>query len=242
MKCEFYGSTLGKKAAAAVSGLILFGFVFIHMLGNLKAFAGFDEGSGAYKLDIYAKTLREIGEHFVGRETVLWGTRFVLLAAVLVHFISVAKLRAIAAKARPEGYRAQRYSSATLSARMMWFGGLILLAFIIFHILHFTTGQVHFYGFVEGRVYSNVYRAFEHGYLVAIYGIAMAALGLHLYHGGWSLFQTLGLDNPDRNPKIRLLAKAAAVIICIGFFSVPFAVYSGVLPPPAKAVNPVEEY
>jgi succinate dehydrogenase / fumarate reductase, cytochrome b subunit len=231
--CGFYKTTIGKKIVVAVTGLIFFGFVAVHMLGNLKTFLGVDS-AGVPKLDVYARMLREIGEHFVGHSTVLWLTRVVLLVALIIHVFTVYQLRRANQASRPVGYANQKYSSTTVAATTMWWGGLLLLAFIIFHILHFTTGQLHFQGFVEGRVYANVYYAFKVWYIGLIYVVAMCALCLHLYHGAWSLFQTLGLDNPQRNDTIRLFAKVAAFVIAVGFVSVPVAVCTGLLPPPPQ--------
>ncbi len=238
--CGFYKTTIGKKIVVAVTGLIFFGFVAVHMLGNLKTFLGVD-GAGVPKLDVYARMLREIGEHFVGHSTVLWLTRVVLVVALIIHVLTVHQLRRANRASRPVGYANQKYSSTTIAATTMWWGGLVLLAFIVFHILHFTTGQLHFQGFVEGRVYANVYSAFKVWYITLIYVVAMCALCLHLYHGAWSLFQTLGLDNPQRNDTIRLFAKVAAFVIAIGFLSVPVAVCLGFLPPPPQHAQVVVE-
>jgi len=114
---------------------------------------------------------------------------------------------------------------------MLW-GGRLIFLFIIIHVLHFTTGQIHFDGFVEGRVYANVYSAFQHWYWVAFYVAAMAGLGFHLYHGTWSLFQTLGIDVPRWNRIIRLSAKIVAVLVFAGFTAVPVLIFAGVLAPP----------
>jgi succinate dehydrogenase / fumarate reductase cytochrome b subunit len=113
----------------------------------------------------------------------------------------------------------------------MWWGGLMILLFVVFHILHLTTGTLHS-SFVEGKVYQNVHRAFENPLLVLIYMVAMTAVSSHLYHGVWSLFQTLGLDNADRNECLRKGAKVIAFGVAIGFLLVPLAVLFGGLPAP----------
>lgn len=229
---SFYKSTVGKKVVVALTGIILFGFVILHMLGNLKAFAGMDPSSGLYKLDLYAALLREIGAHFVGHGTVLWITRVVLLLAVILHVTTIIQLKLVMRRARPESYASQQFSSATYASRSMYIGGTLLFVFIVYHILHFTTGDLNFHGFEEGKVYLNVFRAFQSPAIVGAYGLAMLALGFHIYHGGWSLFQTLGLDSSGANPKIRALAFLAAVVVSIGFFSVPLAFFLGFLGAP----------
>ena len=232
--CEFYGSTIGKKIAMAVSGLVLVLFALGHMVGNLKLFLGMD-ASGVYMIDHYAHVLRTMGSDFMGPGTALWIVRLVLLGCVLLHAVSGVQLWLLNRAARPQGYNAQDFRSATMASRTMFYGGLFLALFIVFHILHFTTGQAHAYGFIEGRVYHNVYAAFVHGYLVLIYVAAMFFLALHLFHGTWSLFQTLGIDTPLLNTALRNAARVIAVLLFIGFSSVPVAIYTGALPAPNYA-------
>jgi succinate dehydrogenase / fumarate reductase, cytochrome b subunit len=229
--CEFYGSTLGKKVVVAVTGLMMIGFVVGHMLGNLKAFAGFDAANVA-ALDNYAHHLRLLLADMLGEGTFLWIARAGLLGAVSLHVVTVAQLTTLARSSRPVGYAQHKHKSSTVASRSMAYGGLILLLFIVFHILHFTTGHLHFDGFIHGQVYGNVHAAFQHVWLVAIYVVAMLALGLHLFHGTWSVFQTLGVDNPDRNQGIRKLATGLALIVSLGFIAVPCAMYLGLVPTP----------
>lgn len=237
---RFYQSTVGKKIIMAVTGLMLIGFVIGHMAGNLKTFMGFDS-EGIAKLDHYAVFLRQIGEAMLGHGTFLWISRFVLLGAVILHIMSAVQLTLRNKAGRPQAYAKKSYDSATVASRTMSIGGTILLLFIIFHILHFTTGQAHTHGFVEGQVYSNVYNAFQHGPITLIYVVAMCGLFLHLYHGSWSVFQTLGIDSPGWNGMLRCLAKGIAFVVCVGFLSVPLAFYFGMLPPPTgKAIHTAE--
>ncbi len=226
----FYRSSVGKKAVVAVTGLVLFGFVVLHMLGNLKAFLGVDPLTGVHHLDTYALFLREMGHEFLGKGTALWLTRIVLLVCLIVHVSTVIQLQAINAAARPEQYVHSPHRDSTYAARSMFWGGLFLLIFVVYHILHFTTGTLYFQGFVEGRVYQNVSRAFVMPSILVFYLSAMAVLGFHLYHGAWSLFQTLGLDGPKTNLKLRNFAKTMAVVVALGFISVPLAIFLGLLP------------
>ncbi|NBW41638.1 succinate dehydrogenase [bacterium] len=227
---KFYDSTVGKKVVVALSGVVLLGFVIGHVTGNLKAFLGYGEG-GQHKLDHYAEFLRTIGEDIFGYSGFLWLVRGFLLVCILLHVATIIQLRARNSKANPDRYQKSNYRASSVASRSMFWGGLLLFFFIIFHILHFTTGTLHD-SFVHGAVYANIYSAFQSTIITLFYAVSMGALGLHLYHGGWSLFQTLGVDNPDTNSAIRLGVRALAVFVVIGFVSVPVAIYLGFLPPP----------
>jgi len=229
---DLYSSSLGKKAIVAVTGLILFGFVVGHMIGNLKAFGGMDTAMGLHRLDLYAVFLKEIGKDIFGAEGFLWLVRLLLLAAALLHIVTVVQLRAMNHGMRPQGYHKPVYRASTWAARTMFAGGLILAVFIVFHILHLTTGHLHFYGFVPGAVYSNIYSAFSRWYIVLFYSVSMLALAFHLYHGVWSMFQTVGLNNRDWNPFLKGFAAFFAVILFVGFLSVPLAIFFRILPAP----------
>lgn len=230
--CEFYSTTVGKKIAMALSGLIFVGFVIGHMLGNLKIFLGFDHVHGTYFLDAYGEHLRTFGEEFLGRTTFLWIVRAVLFSSLVIHVTSAIQLSIRNRQAKPAKAAQIRYSSANAASRTMLFGGLFLLCFIVFHILHFTTGQLHFRGFEEGKVYANVYSGFQSLPAAAFYVAAMFFLMLHLYHGIWSMFQTLGVDSPAWNKGIRTAAKIVSVFLFIGFSVVPVGVVAGVIPAP----------
>jgi succinate dehydrogenase / fumarate reductase, cytochrome b subunit len=231
---EFYSTTIGKKVVMAVTGALLLGFVVMHMLGNLKAFAGIDPATGMYKFDDYAHFLREIGADLAGKMTLLWIARAVLLVAFVLHIVSAIQLARINRLAKPVGTRNQAYSSANAASRSMLFGGLFVLFFVVYHLLHFTFGITHFNGFMDGRVYSNVVLGFQSPLVVLFYLASMCLLSLHLYHGTWSMFQTLGVDSPQWNGPVRAMAKAIAVILFIGFSSVPVAVLTGILQPPTR--------
>ena len=224
---DFYASTVGKKVVVALTGLLLFGFVFMHMLGNLKIFGGVDPTSGLHKMDMYAEFLREIGAAMLGHSTVLWATRIILLLALVMHVGTVIQLQVRNKSSRNISYRRYKPQAASYASRSMMLGGVLLFLFIVYHILHFTTGTLHFNGFEHGAVFDNVTSAFRHWYIALVYAVAMCALSLHLYHGVWSLCQTIGLDNPDRNKLIRSIATVAAFIIAVGFVLVPAAIFFG---------------
>jgi succinate dehydrogenase / fumarate reductase cytochrome b subunit len=233
----FYGTTVGKKIAMAATGLVLVGFVVGHMVGNLKIFFGIDPKTGHYKLDDYAYFLHSMGSDLFGHEGVLWIVRVVLLGAVVIHAFSGIQLARLNRRAKPVGYQNPNYRSANAASRTMLYGGLFLIAFIIFHLLHFTTGHVHTNGFAEGQVYSNVWKGFQNPLAVGFYLVAMGFLCLHLFHGTWSMFQTLGVDTPKWNGGIRFMAKCVAVGLFVGFSVVPLSRAVGVLPPPDPAVS-----
>lgn len=231
----FYRSTVGKKVVVALTGAALFLFVIGHMVGNLKVFGGFSPATGIHKLDYYAEFLRSFGSDLVGYGNFLWISRGGLLLCLLLHIVTVAQLNVRNIQSRQEDYVVTKRVASSIPAQTMMYGGILILLFVIFHIFHFTTGDLHFHGFVHGRVYANVYNAFQHWFIVLIYIVGVGAVSMHLYHGLWSVTQTLGLDSPSRNKAIRCGAKALAVIILLGFLAVPVSVQLGIVPEPSEA-------
>jgi len=221
----------------ALSGIVLVLFVIGHMAGNLKIFAGINPSSGDYKIDDYGRFLRSMGAEMLGESGVLWLVRLVLLACLVVHAVSGILLAKANRVAKPDGYHVKSYRSANAASLTMLYGGLFLLLFVTFHILHFTTGTVHF-SFVEGEVYANVWSAFQNILTAGFYVVAMALLALHLYHGTWSMFQTLGVDTPRWNRGLRTVAKVVAVALFVGFSAVPVSIVVGALPAPVATTNP----
>jgi succinate dehydrogenase / fumarate reductase cytochrome b subunit len=233
----FYGSTIGKKITMALSGLVLVLFVLGHMAGNLKIFAGIDPTTGDYKIDDYGRFLRSMGSEMMGHETFLWVVRVVLFGCLVAHAASGIQLARLNRRAKPQGYKVANYRSANAASRTMMYGGLFLLVFVTYHILHFTTGTVHFDGFVEGEVYANVFSAFRHYGIAAFYVVAMGLLAAHLYHGTWSMFQTLGVDTPRWNQGFRTMAKVVAVALFVGFSAVPVSIAAGLLAAPVATTH-----
>ena len=228
-----YNSLIGKKFIAAITGVILLGFLLGHVAGNLKAFAP-DEASGIPAIDEYAHFLRTMGHPILPNNFGLWGARIVLLGSLILHVVVVVQLAMINRSARPQGYAKQKYKASSLSARYMLVSGTLLLCFIVFHILHFTTGTIQLGEFEHGKVYSNLYHSFAWWPIALVYVVAMCVVGFHLYHGIWSLFQTLGLDNPDRNKMLRGLAMAVTLALVIGFSSLPLSFMSGAMGEPVE--------
>lgn len=230
---RLYGSTLGKKAVAAVTGIVLFGFIVLHMAGNLKTFTG-TTADGVPHIDTYARFLRTMGEPLLPYGYALWTVRIIVGGSAILHVIVAIDLAARNRAARPIRYRHRHvHVEATPAARGMLVSGVAILVFVILHLLQFTTGTIQVTPVEPELVYANLYHAFRVWFVAASYVAAMGFLCLHLYHGAWSLFQTLGADNPDRNRGLRLFAAIAAIAILLGFCSVPVLIFAGALAPPA---------
>jgi succinate dehydrogenase / fumarate reductase, cytochrome b subunit len=216
---RFWQTTIGKKAIMAVTGVILFGFVVGHLLGNLQIYLGPE------RLNEYAATLRS-------HPLFLWGARITLLLAVGLHIWSSFELWWLRRAARPIPYVKKENIHSTYASRTMMWSGPIILAFVIFHLLHFTFGVVHPGGpFVEHDVYNNVVTGFQFWPVSLFYIVAMVMLCWHLYHGLWSIFQSLGFSHPVYTPWLRLLAKIVAILIAVGNISIPVAVLACAIRP-----------
>jgi succinate dehydrogenase / fumarate reductase cytochrome b subunit len=212
----FWDSSVGKKVVMAVTGLIGIGFVIGHMVGNLQVF------QGAERLNAYGALL-----HGPLNE-LLWVVRAVLVAAVVLHIVTAWQLTQRDRAARPVAYRRRAPQVSTLASRTMRWGGVLLLVFIVLHLLHFTTGTVRPAGaFTPGERYANVTGSFRIWWVTLFYVAAMAALGLHLYHGAWSSLRSLGVDTPARDLRHRPVAIFVAVAVAGGFALVPIAVFMG---------------
>jgi succinate dehydrogenase / fumarate reductase, cytochrome b subunit len=210
---SLYRSTIGKKVIMAVTGLVMAGFLVLHMAGNLQAF------DGPARINGYSAFLHGTGE-------LLWLARVALLAAVMLHIDAAIRLTLIARAARPQDYAERRPQVSTIASRSLRWGGVILAAFIVFHILHMTTGTVH-PSFTPGDVYHNLVAGFRIWPVAVFYLVAMAALGLHLYHGVWSSARTLGFVRPNPHPLHRPVALVVAVVVAAGFALIPIAVLAG---------------
>ncbi len=230
---EAWGSSVGKKLIVALTGAVLVGYVVLHVLGNLKAFQG-NGGSGDPAIDKYAEFLRTVGSPVIPRSGILWTVRALLLICLVVHVTGVIQLKARNRAARPDGYAAP-VQERTLASRTMLIGGYFLLAFIVFHILQFTTGTIEPSRWRSGEVYSNLHNTFTSPVFVVIYVLAAFALGMHLRHAVWSFFQTGGWDKPNRNPTIRRTAMFISTAVAIGFATVPIAFWTGIVPDPQRA-------
>ncbi len=220
-----YRSTIGKKVIMAVTGLLLVLFVIGHMAGNLQVFIG------PAKMNGYAAFLKGTGE-------LLWLVRLGLLVAVVLHILMAWQLTRIKQAARPIDYQTRAPQVSTLASRTMRWGGVLLLVFIVFHILHFTTGTLFSFAsqpdalypsFSASNVYGNVMSAFHVPWVVAFYVVAMLFLMLHLFHGAWSSVRTLGLTKASHHPLNRRVPTVIALVVWLGFTAVPVAVFLGVI-------------
>lgn len=216
---RFWQTTVGKKVIMAVTGFILFGFVVGHLLGNLQIFLPPE------KINHYAATLRSLS-------VLLWTARIVLLISVALHIWSSFELWLLQREARPINYVKKVNLHSTYASRTMLWSGPIILAFVIFHLLHLTFGTVHPGGpFDQHNVYNNVVTGFQVWPVSLFYIIAMIMLCYHLYHGLWSMFQSLGFSHPVYTPWLRLLAKIVAILIAVGNISIPVAILAGFVKP-----------
>lgn len=215
MKICFTQTTIGKKIIVALTGVILFGFIMGHILGNLQVFAG------AEKINKYAEFLHH-------SPPILYGTRIVLLISVFFHILYTIQLTRLNKLSRPIPYVEQTVIKANLPSRFMIWSGLFLLAFIIFHLLHLTAGIVH-PNFDHENVYQNIVTGFMVVPVAIFYILAMISLGFHLFHGVWSLFQTLGINHPRINCLRRVAATVISVLIPLAYIAIPSAVLLGVL-------------
>jgi succinate dehydrogenase / fumarate reductase, cytochrome b subunit len=218
-----WNSVIGKKVVMAVTGGVLILFVIGHMVGNLKIFSGPEE------INAYSRFLREVGWPELGYGQLLWIVRSVLIVSVILHIVAALQLTRMNWQARPVGYESRKNVETSWGAVTMRWGGLLLAVFIVFHLFHFTGGMV---GFQPGQfehlmVYQNVLAGFQVWPISLFYIIAMGALCLHLDHGIWSMLQTLGWVNLDNTKSIRAVSRVVALIIFLGFISVPISVLAG---------------
>lgn len=211
----FWRNAIGKKALMAATGIVLFLFVLVHMLGNLQAF------QGQRALDHYAELLRV-------SPGLLWGVRLVLLAAFLVHAVAGIQLWSMRRTARPVAYAQYRPVGSSAPSRTMIWSGFLVLGFVVYHLLDLTFGVAN-PDFREGEVFHNLLASLGRGAAAAFYVLAVAGLGVHMWHGLWSMFQSLGVSTSAFTPGIKRFAIAFAIVVGLGFAAVPLAVIFGVV-------------
>lgn len=199
----------------AVTGLLLFGFLITHMLGNLQIFLG------PAIMNHYAETLH-------GNPALLWSVRTILLVCVVLHIWASVQLSAVKRQARPIGYAKYRPIHSSWASRTMMLSGPIIAVFVVFHLLHLTTGTIH-PNFVPLHAYENLVAGFAVVPFALIYIVVMIFIGFHLSHGGWSMFQSVGFSHPRYTPLVKKIAAVAAWILIAGFISVPVSVLAGLV-------------
>jgi succinate dehydrogenase / fumarate reductase, cytochrome b subunit len=218
---RFYEAPIGKKVIMAFTGVILFGYVVAHLLGNLQIFGDPDQ------INKYAAFL-----HNPANAGLLWVARSVLLLAVILHIVASVQLWKLKRDARPISYVKKEDAAASYASRTMMWSGPIVAAFVIFHVLHLTVGAVvplQEIGPNEPNVRANVIAGFSNPLISGFYILAMILLCMHLYHGLWSMFQSLGLSHPRYTPKLKKGAAIFAILIAIGNCSIPIAVMAGLV-------------
>ena len=218
-------STIVWKLAMALTGLVFIGYLLLHMFGNLKVLAG----QAAF--DDYAHHLRVFGEPILPENGLLWIVRVVLLLSLVIHAVAAFKLWARASKARGHKYAVKKAVAASLSSRVMRWGGVALLLFVIFHLLHLTTHTINPGGNPESP-YRRMVNGFapENWWVTVIYLLALVALAMHLRHGVWSAAQTMGLTStPQARARFNLAGYALAFLIAGGFAIVPLSVLFGIV-------------
>ncbi|MAH19453.1 MAG: succinate dehydrogenase cytochrome b subunit [Acidimicrobiales bacterium] len=228
---NIYQSAVGKKWAMAVSGVVLLGFVLTHMIGNLHLY------EGPLEIHEYAETLRNLGTDIIPRTWLLWGVRLLLIAAFAVHVHSAYSLKEVSRKSNTrsnftDGNKkyasSQDFVAANYASRTMRWTGPIVLLYLFFHLADLTWGWFS-KDWVLGDPYNNIVVSMGNIGVALIYVVANIALAIHIYHGTWSLFQSLGINSPKINKARRSIAKGLAGIILIGNLSFPIAVTAGLI-------------
>jgi succinate dehydrogenase / fumarate reductase, cytochrome b subunit len=220
---RFWRSAVGKKWVMALTGIMLLGFVLAHMIGNWKVFLGKEH------LNVYGEWLRDFGEPAFPRSFLLWVLRIGLIGAFFGHIVAAYQLTRMNMKARPTKYQSKRdYIAANFASRTMRWTGIIVALFIIFHLADLTWGPAN-PDFVRGDPYDNLFNSFERVPVAVIYIVCMLALGFHIFHGAWSMFQSLGLNNPRWNIWRRYFAIGFALLITVGNISMPLLITTGVV-------------
>ena len=227
---EFYRSAVGKKWVMAVTGVLLIGFALAHMIGNLKMFL--PDVDGVPDIDIYAEALRSLLSPIIPEHVVLWLMRTGLIVAALLHVHPPYSLTMMNNRARAVDYQSPRsYIAATYASRTMRWSGTIFLFFLLFHLADFTWGVAPAAPetWEHGEVYANFVATFQRPLVTAFYVIAVVLLGIHLYHGAWSMFQSMGVNHPRFNAVRRVVATAISGVITLGFIIPPLAIAFGFL-------------
>ncbi len=221
---DLYSTAVGKKYVMGITGIGMMGFVLFHMIGNLKMYMG------AEALNHYAEFLKVLLYPLAPKGWVLWGLRGGLITMLLLHLHAAYSLTMLNRHARPVKYQSKRdYQIASFASRTMRWSGIIILAFIVWHLLDLTFGVANTSEFTKVEVYDNVVNSFSRTPVALFYVVANILLGIHLFHGAWSIFQSLGWNNPRFNTWRRAFATGFAAVVVLGNVSFPIAVMAGVV-------------
>lgn len=219
---KFTTASVGKKVLMAVSGAMFVLFVIVHLLGNLQIFIGQEQ------LNKYAETLQHMG-------ALKWGFRLFLFIFFFIHIWKGIVLWLENKKARPVGYQKDETLEASIASRTMIYTGAMILCFVAYHLLHFTmivtNPEYHNLPLADGRfdVYTMVILGFQKIPIAVAYMAAMILLAFHLSHAISSMFQTMGLNNPTIEPKLKTVANLIAIVVCLGYLSIPIGVLTNVI-------------
>ena len=220
---RFYATAIGKKWVMALTGIALMGFVLVHLIGNIKLFLSKEE------INLYGEALRDMPGHLLPRTLLLWLLRIGLIGAFAFHLHSAYGLTVLNRKARPQRYQSKRdYVAANFASRTMRWTGIIVALFIIFHLFDLTWGQANA-EWVRGDPYNNLVYSLQRPAVAAIYILGNIALAIHLFHGAWSIFQSMGVNNPRINKLRRWFATGFAGVILVGNLSFPILIQLNVV-------------
>lgn len=211
-------TTIGKKVLMAVSGAVLFGFSVVHMIGNMQIFAGREVING-YHAMLY------------GMPVLLWTARLVLLAAIVVHAVTAVQLARLNRAARPQRYARSTRVASSYAARTMLLGGVLLGLYLVHHIAHMTVGVTAGLAYTHDHVsvYDNLVRSYSVPWMAALSVVMAGVFGTHVYHGAWSLLQSLGISHRRYTSGLRRAAMGLALVVAAGYASVPIAVMIGIV-------------
>ncbi len=228
---DFYSTAVGKKYVMAITGIIGIGFVIGHMVGNLKAYLGVvtENGQDVYDIDVYGEFLREILVPILPRTYFLWILRLMLIGALILHVHAAYSLTILNRRARPVKYQSARdYQIANFASRTMRWTGIIVVLFLFWHLADLTWGWFN-PDFERGAVYRNLDASLSRVPVAIVYVVANIALGIHLFHGTWSLFQSMGWNNPKFNQWRKGIATGVATLVVVGNVSFPIMTLAGVI-------------
>jgi succinate dehydrogenase / fumarate reductase cytochrome b subunit len=213
---RFYQASIGKKAVMAVTAVVLFGYLVGHLAGNLQVYLG------AEQMDRYAAFLHSM-------PVLLWGVRLLLVVCVGLHITASIQLTLLKQQARPVGYVRKAAIGSSVASRSMIWSGAMIAAFVIYHLMDLTVGAANTVQYQDLHAYENLVYSFRRVPVSAFYVVAMILLGMHLYHGIWSMFQTLGFSHPRYTPVLKRASAYVAILLTAGFISIPIAVLTGLV-------------
>ena len=229
---SLYQTAVGKKWVMAVTGLMLLGFVLVHMLGNLKLYLGEVEHNGelVQDIDLYGEWLRELLVPLFPRTWFLWLLRIGLIGAFALHIHAAYSLTRMNLDSGRRYESKQDWLASNFASRTMRVSGIIVALYLVFHLADLTWGwSVINPDWERGEVYANLVNSLSRWWVALIYIVANVFLAVHIYHGAWSMFQSLGINNPRYNPARRWFAAGFALVILVGNLSFPIAILSGVV-------------